>query len=80
MGGNDANVTAPSARQALPTVLPMPSVGWVDMVAQGVPLEVVEQLAMAVILLPSTGQTGLPAMLVVPTTVGMTQPVVTLIA
>ena len=70
LGGSGASKTASLAEQALPMVAPMPSVGRVDVGAQGVPSEVVEQPTMAVIPLPTTGRMGLPTALVAPTLVG----------
>ena len=70
-------MTASPAGQAAPMVAPTPSMGWVDTGAQGVPLEVAEQLVMAAIPLVTAGQTGLPTVLVASTVVGATQPVVT---
>ena len=64
-------MTAPPAGQALPTVAPMPSVGWVDTGAQGAPSEVTEQPVMAVIPLLTIGRMGLPTALVAPTVVGV---------
>ena len=62
-GGSGASVTVSSASEALPTVAPMTLAGWAD-AAQGAPLEVVEQLVIAEILLPTVGWMGLlPALM-----------------
>ena len=58
---------------------PVPSVGRADAGAQGTPLEVVEQLAMATIPLPTMGRTGLPTALEASIVVGTTQSVRTLL-
>lgn len=70
--GSGASVTASPSDQALPTVAPMPSIGQTNVGAQGTPLGVMEQPVMVVIPLSTTGQTGLPIALVVPTVVGAT--------
>ena len=48
-------MTASLASRTLHMVAPMSSVGWVDVGAQGVPLEVVEQPVMGVRLLLPAG-------------------------
>jgi len=63
------------AGQVQPTVAHVPWVVWLDVGAQGMPSEVAEQPAMAVIPLPTTGRMGLPTALVAPTVAGVTQPV-----
>ena len=52
-----AGVTASSAGQAPPVVVPVPSSGHADAGAEGAPSKVSEQSAMEVILLPTLGQT-----------------------
>ena len=70
-------MTTSPAGQALPMVAPMPLVGRVDAGAQGMPSEVVEQLAMAAIPLSMTERTGLQSALMAPTMVGVAQSVMT---
>ena len=77
LGGSDVSVTTPLARQVLPTVAPVPSAGWANVGGQGAPSEVTEQSAMVATPLPMTGRTELPTVLMVPTTVGAMQPVMT---
>ena len=57
------------------SITPVPSVGLVDVGAQGTPSKVAEHLAMVMITLPTMGKMGLLTMLVALTMVGMTQPV-----
>ena len=69
--GSDVGVIASSAGQALPAMAHVPSVGQADTGAERMPLEVAEQPAREVILLPMLGRTELPLVLVAPTAAGM---------
>ena len=71
-GGSGSSMTASSAGRMPSTVAPMPSVGWVDMGAQGAPLEAADHSVMAAIPLLMAGRMELPTVLVAPTVMGVT--------
>ena len=69
------SATAPSAGQAPPVVVPVPSAGQADAGAEGAPSEVAEQPTSEAILLPMSEQAELPHALMTPSVVGVAPPV-----
>ena len=74
-GRSGAGITASSAGQVPPAVVPVPSAGQTVARAEGTPSEVAEQLVTEAIPLPTSKRIELPLTLVVPTAVGVTPPI-----
>ena len=75
LGESEAGITALSADQTPPVVVPVPSEGQAGVEAGGAPAEVTNQLATEAIPLLTSERKELPLALVAPTMVGATPPV-----